>query len=124
MKKFIEIKTKIKNFKNYLLTLSPEARKIASPCYLIKKEEIEQLLSQNGNDNGLDGIRIYIGSEMIDNKLIPSIHALACYKNEAAQYDDYNVPANENDLKNDEMPMIVEGMPCPKFCSNKNILNS
>ncbi len=124
MENFSAIKSRIKNFKNYLATLSPAARKKASPCFLIKREDIQKLLQQREDGQLLDGIRIYLGAEMIDNKIVPTLHALACHKSAEEQYIDFNVPEKEEDLGNCRLPLVVDGLPCPKFCSKSNVLNT
>lgn len=124
MENFNEIRTKIRNFKNYISGLSSEARKKASPCFLIKREEIYRLLQQSDNESELDGIRIYLGIEMIDGKPVPSVHALACHKTGNNEFNDYKIPQTEAELENCTLPYIVQGLPCPQFCSKPNALNS
>ena len=129
------IKEEVHTYRNYVKRLPAEAVKQASYCYLLSKEEIDRLLSLAGTDKQLDGVRIYLGANIIAGHLVPNVHVVACEK-DGEQYNDYNVP--------DELPNVETGVktlafaaatgdgtkstgnlpPCPAICSGKNILNS
>jgi len=136
------IREEVHTYRNYVKRLPAEAAKKASYCYLLTKEEIDRLLSLKGDGQTLDGLRIYLGGNIIDGHLVPNVHVVACEK-DGGQYNDYDVPG--------ELPQVALGVetgvkpltfmaatsggtggststadlpPCPTFCSGKNILNS
>lgn len=138
------IKEQVHTYRNYVKRLPAEAAKKASYCYLLTKEEIDRLLSLAGKDTSLDGIRIYLGGEMIDGHLVANAHVVAC-KKDGDSYNDYNVPGSLPDValgaEKGVKPLAfaattttsgIDGgdggtgtlKPCPAFCSSNNILNS
>ena len=136
------IKHEVSTYRDYVKKLPKKAAEKASFCYLLKKEEIDRLLSLKGNGELLGGVRIYLGAEMIEGHLIPTVHVVACEK-DGEQYNDYNVPtsmphvatATETRVKplafaaaapsSDSGKGSTGGtVPCPAFCSSQNILNS
>src|SRR6476646_10407568 len=78
-------------FRRYVDDLPASAKSKAAYCYLITREEINKLLDQKGKGDSLDGIRIYLGAEMIDNAMVPNIHVVACEKDSAGGYHDYDI---------------------------------
>jgi hypothetical protein len=116
-----EVKQQISTFRKYVQSLSPEAKKETSFCYLITEEEINGLLSQCEDGSKLHGLRFYIGAKMIGNSMVPILHVVACEKDENNNYNDYNIPdtmAEEN-----SMPLLAKMLPCPTNCSKSNVLN-
>lgn len=140
------IKQDVQTFRSYVKRLPAAAMKRAAYCYLLKKEEIDRLLSLRGEGQPLDGIRIYLGANMVEGHLVPNVHVVVCEK-DGNDYNDYNVPG--------ELPHVALGVetgvkplafaasatstdpssgsggstgttaPCPTFCGGKsNILNS
>ncbi|HEY6976973.1 MAG TPA: hypothetical protein VH396_11840 [Chitinophagaceae bacterium] len=115
-------------FRQYVDDLPASAKSKASYCYLITREEINRLLDQKGNGDSLDGIRIYLGAEMIDNAMVPNVHVVACEKDGDGGYHDYNIgneiPDN-NELTAISAPaMLGKTRPCPTWCSQLNFLNA
>ncbi len=101
-----------------------------SVCYLLTKDEITKMLNQKNDGSSLDGLRIYLGAEFIDEKMLPTVHIVACEKDSSNDYHDYNVPEdmneeNRNEFISDEqnMPLLAKTFPCPTHCSKSNILN-
>jgi hypothetical protein len=140
------IKHEVSTYREYVSKLPKKAAAKASYCYLLSKEEIDRLLGLKGDGTLLHGVRIYLGGEMIDHHLIPTVHVVACEK-DGDNYNDYNVPtsmppvamATETGVK----PLAFAASaktatasadggtgdtgklrPCPNFCSGSNILNS
>ena len=138
------IKQEVSTYRDYVKKLPKKAADKARYCYLLKREEIDRLLSLKGNGELLGGVRIYLGGEMIDGHLVANVHVVACEK-DGDQYNDYNVPtsmppvamATETGVKPlafataTTAPSTGTGkgstggtVPCPDFCSGTNILNS
>src|SRR5678815_3628333 len=86
---------KVKAFRNYVKNLTGPAKDAAKYAFMIKTEDIDELLNQRGDGVKLDGIRVYIGVEMIEGNAIPSLFMIAVQKDEVdGKYNDYNVPVN------------------------------
>ena len=106
-------------YREYLASLSiNEEAKFKS--YLISRQDIDDLLSQNGKV--LDGIRIYIGHKVFENqevavRLIP----VAVQKDAYGNFNDYNIPHKED---KDFLTRICSTRPCPPECSSTNDLNA
>lgn len=138
------IREEVHTFRNYVKRLPPKAEEKAHFCYLLKKEEIDRLLNLKGDGTQLDGVRMYIGGNMIDGHLVPTVHVVVCEK-DGDQYNDYNVPSSlPHDVamaaETGLAPMALKAAtsssdggsggstggtaPCPATCSGTNILNS
>jgi hypothetical protein len=118
---------KIATLKEYLKTKKVPHSKVQHACF-ISKEEIDRLLKQKG-DKHLDGIRIYLGAELHGEDIVPNIAAIvACEKTGEDKFDDFNIPESHEHiaLKATATTQSSSGttMPCPSWCSTKNILNS
>ena len=120
--KWKEVKQQISAFRKYVHSLSPEARKEASFCYLITEEEINKLLSQCNDGSKLHGLRVYIGAKIVDNSMVPVLHVVACHKDGDNNYNDYNVP-NAISEESKSLPLLGSTQPCPTCCSTSNALN-
>ena len=106
------------NYRKYLdgLSIDPELK---TKAYLIDKDGIQQLLAQN---NGrLDGIRVYIGHEIINDQPVVRLYMVGCTK-DGDQYNDWAIP-NEKELL-DTQTQMGSTRPCPTQCSLANSLNS
>lgn len=134
------IKQEVSTYRDYVKKLPKKAEEKARYCFLLKKEEIDRLLGLKGNGELLGGVRIYLGGEMIDGHLVPTVHVVACEK-DGEQYNDFNVPSSmpdvamavETGVKPLAFAAATSGtgkgstggtVPCPDFCSSTNILNS
>lgn len=119
-------------YRNYLNALSV-AEELKTKSYLITRESIDELLSQNGEE--LDGIRIYIGQETIDGerliRLVP-VAAKKIVENGIEVYEDYITPdpnVNATADSGDDPPPppdpdnIGNQRPCPYECAPPNPLN-
>lgn len=110
----------INTMKNYLdsLPLAVNAKK--AYCFMITKEDINSLLAQKSNGEMLDGLRVYLGANMIEGHAIPNIHVIACEKDAENRYNDFE-PESENLIKLD-LPLVAHGKPCPTECSKKKFI--
>lgn len=125
------IKKEVSTYRDYVKNLPADAAAEAKFCYLLSKDEINRLLGQKGDGTTLDGIRIYLGANEIEGKLVPTIHAVAVEKSGAA-FNDYNVPKAMPEAGH--APSLFGAAPgtgstgnlppCPSICSDNNILNS
>ncbi len=118
--------SQINTMKNYLDSLPPAINANKAYCFMITKEEINSLLSQKNNGQMLDGLRIYLGANMVEGHAVPNIHVIACEKDEQNVYNDYENEslrafAKEQGKKN--LPLVVHGKPCPTFCDGRNLFN-
>lgn len=101
------------------MSSSPIPPDLRVNAYLLKKEDIDELLSQGG---GLDGVRIYIGHELFGaNGYAVRLFSVACKKNDEGKYDDWNIPADPKVF--DGNAILGESRPCPRECGSRNILN-
>lgn len=127
------IKEEVSTYRSYVKKLPRKAADKASFCFLLTKEEMDRLLSLNG-DGGLHAVRIYLGGEMIEGHLVPTVHVVACQK-DGKQYNDFNVPKTLADAPVKQMQFAKAATttggdstgilpPCPAACSNQNILNT
>jgi len=123
------IKEEVSTYRNYVEKLPEKAKEAAKYCFLLTKVEIDRLLALKGAGHPLDGVRIYLGGNLIEGHLVPTVHVVAVEK-DGTQYNDYNVPT--------EMPAAAHAMaavvpaaggsstadlpPCPVYCSKTNIL--
>jgi len=141
------VRTDVHTFREYVKRLPDTAHKKASYCYLITRQEIERLLALKGKGHSLDGLRIYLGAEMVEGHLVPNVHVVAC-EHDGTFYNDFNVPVNmpptHNVADTTIKPMAFAAAatttgdsgsgtgsgstgvtaPCPNFCGKTNILNS
>ncbi|HVX50362.1 MAG TPA: hypothetical protein VHB48_09395 [Chitinophagaceae bacterium] len=139
------IRAEVHAFRDYVHKLPPAAKAKAHYCYLLKKEEFKRLMDLKSDGTELDGVRIYLGAEMIDGHMVPTIHVIPVEK-EGEQYNDYGVPPAAPAAKASSTDSAVKVMafsatatstdsggggsttggtyPCPNFCSGQNILNS
>jgi hypothetical protein len=121
---------KIATLKDYLKTKKVPHSKVQHACF-ISKEEIERLLQQKGTTH-LDGIRIYLGAELHGDDIVPNIAAVvACEKTGENKFDDFNVPESYEHIAlkvtagaSTTQSGTATTMPCPSWCSTKNIINS
>ena len=106
------------------LDITADKKKYA---YFISREEIERLLDQPGTGQRLDGLRIYQGGEPDKNgSILPTVHILACIKNDQGGYDDYQLTEmipEEGTPEYRKLPLLGKTYPCPPHCSKKNFLN-
>jgi hypothetical protein len=106
------------NYRKYLdgLSIDPELK---TKAYLIDKDGIQQLLAQN---NGrLDGIRVYIGHEIINDQPVVRLYMVGCTK-DGDQYNDWAIPGEKELL--DTQTQMGSTRPCPTQCSLANSMNS
>ena len=137
------IREEVHTFRNYVKRLPEKANEAARYSYLLKKEEIDRLLSLKGDGTLLDGVRIYLGGNIIDGHLVPTVHVVVSEK-AGDDYNDYGVPTSlPHDIamaaETGLAPMALKAAatsggsgsgstggtaPCPAFCGGSNILNS
>ena len=116
---------KVKAFRNYVKNLTGPAKDAARYAFMIKTEDIDELLNQRGDGTKLDGIRVYIGVEMIEGNAIPSLYMVAVQKDDTdGKYNDYNLPISSTDISSFTMPLLGSTHPCPVYCSKSDVLNS
>lgn len=121
-------------YRDYLkpLTVNEELKTLA---YLITKESLDKLLTQNGQS--LDGIRIYIGQDTINGDRLIRLVPVATKRivvNGIEVYDDYitygGEPKKFTSGSSGEFPPdpepdpdnFPEERPCPNECSPPNPL--
>ena len=133
---FTEIKNQISAFRNYLknLSLPPENSISKKYSFVIPEAEIEKLLTQKKDGTRLNGLRVYLGADSVNGQIIPNIHVISCEisgktaNGNEDQYDDYNVPKNDQELNamtaSNALPQTAATKPCPPMCSSLNIFNS
>ncbi|HEY8388519.1 MAG TPA: hypothetical protein VIK74_07935 [Parasegetibacter sp.] len=124
-----------KQYREYLSTLkiAPEKKYKA---FLMTNKDIEELLNQRKDGKPLDGIRFYIGRELIDGEAIIRLIPVAVEKVEVdgkSKYNDWRVPKSEipkrgkNEGKDGDddgpIPIIGRPRPCPYECGDDDILN-
>ncbi|HRI19644.1 MAG TPA: hypothetical protein PLA68_01765 [Panacibacter sp.] len=123
-----KVKQQVATFRDHSKDLPTAAGKKAIHSILFTKEEIEKLLNQKNDGHQLDGIRVYLGGEMIDGHMVTTMHAIACEKDTNDNYHDYKIDeqllAGDTAALSAAMPLLGEGMPCPPQCSKTNFLNS
>jgi len=97
-----------------------------SLCYVLTSNELLSLINQGGNV--LDGIRIYLGKKMVGTNVTTNIHVIGVVKDANGNFNDYDIPVTTNDFNNrvaaNTMPLLVNGKPCPVWCSSPNVLNT
>jgi hypothetical protein len=116
-----DIKTKIANFRNYVQGLTPAGKAAAKYSFLITKDDIKAMLAQAGGQAELDGLRIYLGADIVESQLVPNVTIVAVQKDAAGDYNDYRIG---NNLPPDPAPLVAVLHPCPPVCGKTNILNS
>ncbi len=122
-----KVKQQVAAFRKYINDLPSATGSKASYCYMVTREEIEKLMNQRNDGSKLDGVRIYIGADIINGHIIPNVHVVACEKDGNADYHDYKITAqlpSDIAMQNSSMPLLAEGRPCPVWCSKQNFLNS
>ncbi|HWB24230.1 MAG TPA: hypothetical protein VG738_02070 [Chitinophagaceae bacterium] len=134
------IHQEVHTFRDYVSKLPKDAQEKAHYCYLLTREEFHRLMQLKGDGTALNGVRIYLGGEMVDGHLVPTIHVIPVEK-EGTQYNDYGVPATVPPPSSGTTTSGVRAMafsatsdtttsgtgstaPCPATCSGTNILNS
>ena len=110
----------INNMKNYLDSLPPVINDKKAYCFMITKSEINELLTQKNDGQSLDGIRVYLGANVIEGHLIPNIHVIACEKDDENSYNDFE--PETNNLKKQDLPLVAQGKPCPTECGKKRFI--
>lgn len=108
------------NYRKYLSGLSiPEESK--TKAYLIDKDAIQRLLSQN--EGKLDAIRVYIGQENIDGQGVIRLYMVGCTR-DGDQFNDWNIPKTMELSSSATTTELGDTRPCPTQCSTANSLNS
>lgn len=115
-----EVKNKVVAFRNYVQGLTPTAKASAKYAFMITKQDIKDMIEQAGGIPELNGIRGYLGADIIDGQMVPCIFFVAVQK-ENDQYDDYDLGTT---VPTGSTPLVKEGLPCPTWCSKSNFLNS
>jgi hypothetical protein len=115
-----EVKNKVVAFRNYVAGLTPTARASAKYAFMITKQDIKDMIEQAGGVPELDGIRAYLGADIIDGEMVPRIYFVAV-KKEMNEYNDYDLGKT---VPTGSTPLVKEGLPCPTWCSKSNFLNS
>lgn len=110
----------INNMKNYLDSLPPVINDKKAYCFMITKSEINELLTQKNDGQSLDGIRVYLGANVIEGHVIPNIHVIACEKDAENSYNDFE--PETNNLKKQDLPLVAQGKPCPTECGKKRFI--
>lgn len=116
--------TAIENTANYRTFLAEQNIPILekTKAYLFTRETLDKLLNQSAE--GLDAVRVYIGQEVFEEGTAIRLYAVGAKKNEAGNYDDYNIPTEQNIINEEETTTeLEEGNPCPTSCSSPNPLN-
>jgi hypothetical protein len=116
-----EVKNKVVAFRNYVKSLTPNAKESAKYAFMVTKEEIKAMIEQAGGAQELDGIRAYFGADMIDGQMVPCIYFVAVKKDAAGNYNDYDLGTT---VPSGAQPLLGENRPCPQMCSTPNFLNS
>lgn len=123
-----KVKQQVATFRSHTKNLPSGAGEKAIHSILFSKAEIEKLLAQKNDGSQLDGIRVYLGGEMVDGHMVTTIHAIACEKDLNGDYHDYKIeeqlPGDDAAALSAAMPLLGGGMPCPPQCSKTNFLNS
>ena len=116
-----EVKNKVQAFRTYVQGLTPAAKSEAKYAFMIKKDEIKAMIEQAGGVPELDGLRAYIGADIIEGQLVPTIYFVAVQKDGTDQYNDYDLGMT---VPSGSTPIASKGLPCPTWCSQSNFLNS
>lgn len=115
----------IKTMRTYLDSLPPSANEKKAYCFTLTIAQINKLLSQKNNGEILDGLRIYLGAEMVDGHMVPNIHVVACEKDELDNYNDFEPEGGTGLLDKEDKakkPLVAKGRPCPTDCGKRNIV--
>lgn len=125
--KWPEAVNETQEYRNYLKSLKVN-EDLKTKSYLITREEIERLLSQNGEH--LDGIRVYIGEETIDGERLIRLVTVAAKKikeQDVEIYEDYitYLPQSlgDGDDQHPDPGNLGFLRPCPHECAPPNLLN-
>jgi hypothetical protein len=116
-----EVKNKVVTFRNYVKSLTPNAKESAKYAFMVTKEEIKAMIDQAGGAQELDGIRAYFGADMIEGQMVPCIYFVGVKKDESGNYNDYDLGTT---IPAGPQPLLAGGRPCPTMCSTANFLNS
>lgn len=115
----------INAMRSYLDNLPDSMNDKKAYCFTIPIAEIIKLLSQKSNGEILDGLRIYLGANMIEGHVVPNIHVMAVEKDGMENYNDF-AHGSESGLQTEEdkniKPLVTKGRPCPTECGKRNIL--
>lgn len=143
-----KLATASKNCKAYRKYLKDKGipTHLATKGFLLTREQIEHLMTQNGRD--LDGIRVYVGLDEAGDMTIKP-YAVGCVK-QGDRYNDYKVPRTAQQgvmdaslaatttatdsaastptatslAPEDDETVLEEPRPCPSYCGDDNDLNS
>ena len=116
-----EVKNKVVTFRNYVKSLTPNAKASAKYAFMVTKEDIKAMIDQAGGAQELDGIRAYFGADMIEGQMVPCIYFVAVKKDASGNYNDYDLGLS---VPSGAQPLLGEDRPCPQMCSTSNFLNS
>lgn len=116
-----EVKNKVVTFRNYIKSLTPNAKASAKYAFMITREDIKAMIAQAGGTQELDGIRAYFGADIIEGQMVPCIYFIAVKKDDSGNYNDYDLGTS---LPSGTQPLIGSDRPCPTMCSTTNFLNS
>jgi hypothetical protein len=116
-----EVKNKVVAFRNYVQGLNPSAKSAAKYAFMITKEDIKTMVDQAGGTQELDGLRAYIGADIIEGQMVPILFFVAVKKDVSGNYDDYDLGLT---VPSGSQPMIASTRPCPNWCGKTNFLNS
>jgi hypothetical protein len=116
-----DVKNKVQAFRNYVQGLTPAAKAEAKYAFMIKKEEIKAMIDQAGGIPELDGLRAYIGADIIEGQMVPWIYFVAVQKDASGNYNDYDLGLT---VPSGTQPLLGSDRPCPNMCSTSNFLNT
>ena len=116
-----EVKNKVQAFRSYVQGLTPAAKAEAKYSFMITKEDIKAMIDQAGGPSELDGLRAYIGADVIDGQMVPTLFVVAVQKDAAGSYNDYDLGMT---VPSGSQPLKADTRPCPTMCSASNFLNS
>ena len=116
-----EVKNKVQAFRNYVQGLTPAAKAEAKYAFMITKEDIKAMIEQAGGAPELDGLRAYIGADIIDGQMVPRLYFVAVQKDANADYNDYDLGMT---VPSGSQPLLGSDRPCPNMCSKSNFLNT
>lgn len=122
MPNWSDVKNKIANFKSYVNGLSTNAKAQAKYSFLITKDDIIDMLAQAGGVQQLDGLRVYLASDTIENQMVPTIYVVAEKMDTNDVYNDYNIGTTAPSGAN--QPLLAATRPCPLYCPTLNYINS
>ena len=116
-----EVKSKVQAFRNYVQGLTPAAKSAVKYAFMITKDDIKTMIDQAGGVQQLDGLRAYIGADIIEGQMVPTIYVVAVQKDASGNYNDYDLGMT---VPSGTKPLTADTRPCPNMCSATNFLNS